>query len=108
MDRSYRVATASRSALFTYWYARKLGMRPEGSALAALSYGFSGFMAVWLEYSTVGQVILWLPLILLAIENRWLWLITVGNAAALFAGHPQVYCVHVCLYIYLCAFSIKT
>ena len=79
------------AALFTYWYARKLGMRPEGSALAALSYGFSGFMAVWLEYSTVGQVILWLPLILLAIENRWLWLITVGNAAALFAGHPQVY-----------------
>ncbi|MEK7073824.1 MAG: hypothetical protein AAB960_00670, partial [Patescibacteria group bacterium] len=65
------------AALFTYWYARKLGMRPEVSALAALSYGFSGFMAVWLEYSTVGQVILWLPLILLAIENRWLWLITV-------------------------------
>ncbi len=77
--------------IFTYLYCRKIGIGILGSWLAGFSYGFSGFMSVWLEYNTVGHVILWLPIILLAIEQRWFWLITVGNAAALLAGHPQVY-----------------
>lgn len=79
------------AALFTYLYARKLGMKPHGSALSAISYGFSGFMAVWLEYNTIGQVILWLPLILLAIESNWFGILAFSHAAALLAGHPQVY-----------------
>ncbi len=86
------------AALFTYLYARKLGMKPHGSALSAISYGFSGFMAVWLEYNTVGHVILWLPCILLSIEHLrekpralWLALLAAAHAFALLAGHPQVY-----------------
>lgn len=86
------------AGLFTYWYMRKIGAKTYGATLAALSYGFSGFMAVWLEYNTVGHVILWLPLILLAIESLrqkpkpvWFAILAFSNAAALLAGHPQVY-----------------
>jgi hypothetical protein len=86
------------AALFTYLYSRKIGMSPYGSALSALSYGFSGFMAVWLEYNTVGHVILWLPLILLAIEHIrskpkpvWLMILASAHVCAILAGHPQVY-----------------
>lgn len=84
--------------LFTYLYSRNIGVGTMGSWLAALSYGLSGFMAVWLEYNTVGHVILWLPLMLLAIEHLkkyprvlWLGVLTCIHAAALLAGHPQVY-----------------
>lgn len=86
------------AALFTYLYARKIGMKPHGSALSAISYGFSGFMAVWLEYNTVGHVILWLPCILWSIEHLrakpkvlWLGLLATSHAFSLLAGHPQVY-----------------
>lgn len=92
--------------IFTYWYMRKIGSGILGAALTALSYGFSGFMAVWLEYNTIGHVILWLPLLLLAIESQrknpsptWLGILSFSHAAALLAGHPQVYA-------YLAAFSL--
>lgn len=86
------------AVLFTYCYARKIGAGYLGSTMAALSYGFSGFMAVWLEYNTVGHVILWLPLLLLALEHvrekprvLWLGVFALAHTSALLAGHPQVY-----------------
>jgi hypothetical protein len=84
--------------LFTYMYSRKIGMMYHGAVLASLSYGFSGFMAVWLEYNTVGHVILWLPLMLYCIEHLRekpralsIGLLTAAHSASLLAGHPQVY-----------------
>lgn len=94
------------ATLFTYLYSRKIGMKRLGSWLAALSFGFSGYIAVWLEYNTIGHVILWLPCMLLAIEHNkekpqalWLGALAAGNAASLLAGHPQVY-------VYILAFSM--
>lgn len=87
------------AAWCTYLYMRKIKANIYGSLLAAVSYGFSGFMAVWLEYNTVGHVILWLPVFLLSAEQfrqgkkRRLWFVVLAasHAAALLAGHPQVY-----------------
>lgn len=83
---------------FTYIYARTIGIGIYGSALSAISFGFSGFISVWLEYNTVGHVILWLPFILFAIEKikntskpLWIILLSVAYACALFAGHPQIF-----------------
>ncbi len=53
----------------TYLYMRKLKISKEGSLLSALSYGFSHFMIVWLEYNTIGHIISYLPLALLSIEH---------------------------------------
>lgn len=86
------------ATLFTYLYSRKMGVGKPGSWLAAISYGWSGFMAVWLEYNTVGHVILWLPFMLLSIEHlrdkisaRWLCLLALSHTMAILAGHPQIY-----------------
>jgi len=94
------------AVLFTYLFSRKIGMGELGSWLASLSYGFSGYMAVWLEYNTIGHVVLWLPLLLLAIEHLrerpralWLGVFILAHAMALLAGHPQVYA-------YACAFTL--
>jgi hypothetical protein len=84
--------------LFTYFFARKLGMGKLASTLSAISYGFSGFMSVWLEYNTISHVVLWLPLMLLSIEHLrnnphrvWLAVLIASHTMSLFAGHPQVY-----------------
>ena len=86
------------AAFFTYVYARKIRLNPYGAALAAISFGYSGFMAVWLEYNTVGHVILWLPLALLALEHirekpsgRWIAVLIFAEVSSLLGGHPQIY-----------------
>lgn len=86
------------AVVFTYFYSKTIGMDMLAGWLTALSYGFSGFMAVWLEYNTIGHVVLWLPLMLLSIEHLkgrpskiWLAILTLSHTSALLAGHPQVY-----------------
>lgn len=86
------------ATIFTYFFARSIGVGQLGSLLASLSFGFSGFMTVWLEYNTVGHVILWLPLILLAVEKLykrltalWIVILALAHTFALLAGHPQIY-----------------
>lgn len=86
------------ASVFTYFYARKVTLGRIASLFAALSYGFSSFMTVWLEYNTVGHVILWLPLILLSVEKLlqkarivWLLVFTFSVVSSLFGGHPQVF-----------------
>ena len=85
------------AALFTYFYSRAIKLSSLAGTLAALSFGFSGFMSVWLEYNTVGHVILWLPLLLLAIEHLntkqgvlWQCIFAGSITMSLLAGHPQV------------------
>lgn len=85
------------SFYFTYLYMRKLNVSREGSILSALSYGFSYFMIVWLEYNTVGHVIAYLPLVLLSIENLLTKKTLLWNGVFVFSlvslqlgGHIQV------------------
>lgn len=85
------------AAFFTYCYCRKLHVTPLASWFAAISFSYGSFMRVWLEYNTVGHVVLWLPLILLSIESlrtqlHWKWIATlIGSLATiLLAGHPQI------------------
>ncbi|MEK6817366.1 MAG: hypothetical protein AABX80_01065, partial [Nanoarchaeota archaeon] len=86
------------ASLFTFIYARKIGLSRIASFFSATSFGFSSFMTVWLQYNTIGQVILWLPLILLSIENLldkktkfWSFIFIFSLVASLFAGHIQIF-----------------
>ncbi|MBI2034664.1 MAG: YfhO family protein [Candidatus Levybacteria bacterium] len=86
------------AAFFTFLYARKIGISKIGSFFAGISFALSAFMNVWLEYNTIGQVILWLPLTLLSFEHlllkreaRWITIFIFSQAASLLAGHPQVF-----------------
>lgn len=84
--------------LFTYFYARKIALSNIAAWFSAISFGFSSFLVVWLEYNIIGHVVLWLPLSLLAIEHlkeqislRWIGVFLLSLVFALFAGHIQVF-----------------
>jgi len=84
--------------IFTYLLLRQFNFHILASLLGGLTFGYSNFFTVWLEYNTVGQVILWLPLVLLALEkllkrNSPVWnLILIGSLfSSLTAGHPQIF-----------------
>lgn len=86
------------SILFTYLYVRKIGISIIGSVFASITFGFSAFSTVWLEYNTIGHVILWLPLIMLSIEHilekpKTMWLIAFvfSIVSSLLGGHPQIF-----------------
>lgn len=92
--------------LFTFYYARKIGISRMGSAFASFSFGFSSFMSVWLEYNTIGHVILWLPLVLLSLEKLfdrktviWSFILVFSLSSSLFAGHIQIF-----FYLFVFAF----
>ena len=61
------------ASFFTYLYAREIKISKLASFLAAISYGYSLYMSVFLEYNTIGHTILWLPLTLLSIDKMLYW-----------------------------------
>ena len=84
--------------LFTFFYTREIGVSRLGSTFAGISFAFSSFMTVWLEYNTIGHVILWLPLILLSLEKLfdkktsiWSLILVISLSSSLFAGHIQIF-----------------
>jgi len=83
------------AGLFTYVFARQIGLSRSASLIAAMSFMFCGFMTVWMAYGTLSYALLWLPLILFAVEkvfsNRYpfLVLISFSTAASFFSGHFQ-------------------
>ncbi|MEK7573061.1 MAG: YfhO family protein [Patescibacteria group bacterium] len=94
------------AAIFTFLYARKIGISKTGSVFAGVSFAFSSFMSAWLEYNTIGHVILWLPLLLFSAENlienkeiKWKLLFVFSLIASLFAGHVQIFAYLLCFLI---------
>lgn len=57
------------AGVFTYFYLKNLNLKAEACYLGAVSFSFSGFFVAWLEWNTLLQVALWLPLLLLIIDK---------------------------------------
>ncbi len=57
------------ATFFMYLYCRKVYLSTTASLLATIAFGYSLFMSVFLEYNTLGQIMIWLPLALWAIEK---------------------------------------
>lgn len=97
------------ASFFTYLYCRKLSLSKTASLISSISFAYSLYTTVFLEYNTIGQVILWLPLALFSIElNRRkitsgaLLLFGFSIVAAGFAGHLQLFVVMLtCILFYL-------
>lgn len=86
------------TALFTYLFARKINLSKIGAFFSAVTFAFSTFLSVWLEYNTIGQVVVWLPLSMLAIEQLlikksklWSIIFITSLVTASLAGHIQVF-----------------
>lgn len=96
---------------FLYLYLTNLKIDRRAAAFGALAWVFSGFFIVWLEWGNIIHTVLWLPLILLAIDkivvcNKYhvvskkniLWnaILIFSLCFSLFAGHLQSF-----FYLYL-------
>jgi len=58
------------AAIFLYLYLSKgLKLSKTASLLGGITFGFSSYMVVWLQYGNIGNTFLWLPLILLFIKK---------------------------------------
>lgn len=81
--------------LFTYLFAREIGLGKLGSLMTMLSFTFSGPMVVWLGYP-LSPTVIWLPAMLFTIERALvrksnLYAIICGITVGLqfLGGHPE-------------------
>lgn len=100
--------------IFAYLYARKINISIIGSIFTSISFAFSAFLTVWLEYNTINQVILWLPLGLLSIEHLrekktrlWAFIFVASIVFSSLAGHIQVFGYILAFIIFYILYRVK-
>lgn len=96
------------AGVFLYFYLNHLKLRKIASVFGAISFSLSGFFVAWMEWGTILNTALWLPLILLSVDkifeitksnlqipNRkiilWSFILLFSFASAFFAGHLQTF-----------------
>jgi hypothetical protein len=91
------------AGFFLYLYLSNLHLRYSARFLGSIVFMFCGFMTSWLEWNTLDQVVLWLPLILLSIDkiliinnkglfsirSRWSLVLLIALTCSFFGGHLQ-------------------
>lgn len=105
------------AGIFTYFFARQIGLGKNGSFFSGIAFGYSLFLTVFTEYNTINQTILWLPLILLAVHKligkssrAWTLVFIFASLFSLLAGHLQVFAgVYglAIIYLFYCLFFKK-
>lgn len=76
---------------FMWLFLKNLKLSPPSCALGVLTWVGSGFFIAWLEWNTLVQVAIWLPLLLIAIDRQKTWLLTLALSCSFFAGHLQIF-----------------
>jgi len=83
--------------LFTYLFCKQLKLSNFSALLSGISFMFCGFITVWMAYGTMSWALVWLPLILYAVEKNFqkvspghLILISIALAFSFFSGHFQI------------------
>lgn len=102
------------AGIFLYLYLNNLKLQKEASLFGALVFAFCGFTTAWLEWGTVINTAVWLPLVLLSIDKiffyfgslkipnfkflisnkkllTWSLIFTFSLASSFFAGHLQTF-----------------
>lgn len=89
--------------VFMYSYLDNLKLNKFASLLGSIVFSFCGFNIAWLEWGNILHTVIWLPLILLAIdkitENRqsknlrlfWPFVFVFSLISSFFAGHLQIF-----------------
>jgi hypothetical protein len=95
--------------IFFYLFVRHFALDKRVALLGTLAFIFSGFFIVWLEWGNVDTTLLWLPLILLSIDNvlsgiknyelrikakrifLWSLVFVLSLTFSFFAGHLQIF-----------------
>lgn len=58
------------SGIFMYFLLREFKLQKSAALFGSISFAFSAYMVVWVEYGNLGHTIIWLPLILLLIYKN--------------------------------------
>jgi uncharacterized membrane protein YfhO len=100
------------ASLFLYLYLKHLKLKKTASFLGAIAFAFSGFAIAWLEWGTILNTVLWLPLILLSADKiiessqiskiKWAVIFILSLTFSFFAGHTQFFFylfVLTCIYV---------
>ena len=78
------------AGIFTFLFLSSLPIQKTAAIFGAITFAFSGEMIVWMgDHLVASHTILWLPLILYAIERRRLILCVLALTFAIFAGFAQ-------------------
>lgn len=84
------------AGIFMYVLLCEYKISKLGSLLGSVSFMFCGFVVVWMAYETLAMSIVFLPVILYAVEKNfqkisWFYLaiISISLAISLFSGHFQ-------------------
>jgi hypothetical protein len=95
------------AGLFLYLYLNNLKLKKSASLIGAISFALSGFSIAWLEWGTILNTALWLPLTLLSIDKllvlsksgkidrkgviKWLLIFVFSLISSFFSGHLQIF-----------------
>lgn len=99
------------AAYFTYIFLRRLNVSHSSSIFGGISFAFSSYMVVWIEYGNIGHTLLWLPLILFFTDRllekvnykNSLYLI-VSSLLSILAGYIQgVFYIYAIVFVYFFA-----
>jgi len=84
-------------ALATFLFLRNLKLQKLAAVFGGLSFAFSGFSIVWMEYNTIGFALAYFPLALLLIDKLikdrkviYAFLLGLALALQIFSGYPQI------------------
>lgn len=88
------------SLIFMFLYLNNLRLNKLSSLFGSIVFSFCGFSVAWLEWGTIVQTILWLPLMLLSVDrifannnkkNLWSLILALSLIFSFFAGHLQIF-----------------
>ena len=66
----YIIAQPILAGIFTFLFLRQNNLSKAASVFGAITFAFSSYMVVWLQYGIIGHAALWLPLILFLINKN--------------------------------------
>lgn len=83
--------------LSTYVFIKHLKLRKEAAVLGGLTFAFSGFSIVWMEYNTIGYTLACIPLVFFLIDRisaspkvNHIFFLSIILAVQFFSGYPQI------------------
>ncbi len=103
----YIIAQPILAGIFTFLFLRQNNLSKVASIFGAITFAFSSYMVVWLEYGIIGHAALWLPLILFLIDKNikkftisTCFLLILSLTLSIFAGYIQV-----SIYVFIFSFT---
>lgn len=90
------------AGIFLYMYLRRHALSVAAAFTGAMSWAFGGFAVAWLTWGTIMHTALWLPLMLLSVDNlvladkkkafyaKWTMVLATAGIMTILAGHIQV------------------